>query len=37
VTVSGHVYVDSGDFSCSDSTINGEDCGTYTPKDPDDY
>ncbi|PSQ17273.1 hypothetical protein BRD00_08150 [Halobacteriales archaeon QS_8_69_26] len=36
-TVTGDVYVDPGDFSCSDSTINGQDCGSYSPKDPDDY
>ena len=36
-TVTGEVYVDSGDFDCTDSTIDGADCGNYTPKDPDDY
>lgn len=36
-TVSGDVYVDSADFDCTDSTIDGQECGTYTPKDPDDY
>jgi len=34
-TVAGDVYVDSDSFSCSDSEINGQDCGSYTPKDPD--
>lgn len=37
VTVTGHVYAPSGSFSCSDSTINGQDCGSYTPKDPGEY
>lgn len=37
VTVSGHVYAPSGSFSCTDSTINGQDCSSYTPRDPDDY
>ncbi len=36
-TVSGDVYVDPGDFSCSNATIDGQDCGSYTPEDPDDY
>ncbi|PSP33828.1 hypothetical protein BRC64_02545, partial [Halobacteriales archaeon QH_10_67_22] len=37
-TITGDVYVDSSDFSCSDSTINGEDCSEYTgPKDPSTY
>jgi len=36
-TVEGDVYVDSADFDCTDSTINGEDCGEYSPKDPDSY
>lgn len=36
-TVGGHVYVDSSDFDCTDSTINGQDCGEYSPRDPDDY
>ena len=37
VTVTGHVYAPSGSFSCSDSTINGQDCGSYTPRDPDEF
>lgn len=36
-TVSGEVYVDAADFDCADSTIGGQDCGEYTPKDPDEY
>jgi len=40
VTVTGHVYVDDGAFSCSgDSTLgpNEEDCSEYDSKDPGDY
>jgi len=33
-TIEGDVYVDSTDFDCTNSTINGQDCGEYTPKDP---
>jgi len=36
-SVSGHVYAPSGSFSCSDSTINGNDCSSYTPRDPSEY
>lgn len=36
-TVDGHVYVDAANFDCTGSTINGQDCGEYSPKDPDDY
>lgn len=36
-TVEGHVYVDDADFDCTDSTIDGEDCGEYSPRDPDDW
>lgn len=36
-TVSGEVYVDDADFDCTDSTIAGQDCSEYSPKDPDDY
>lgn len=36
-TVEGHVYVDQTDFDCTGSTIDGQDCGSYSPKDPDDY
>lgn len=35
--VDGHVYVDAADFDCTDSTVNGRECGEYTPKDPDAY
>lgn len=35
VTVKGHVYTD--DLKCSDSTINGEDCDSYDPKDSDEF
>lgn len=31
-TVEGHVY--SNNLDCDDSTINGQDCASYTPKDP---
>lgn len=38
VTVEGDVYANSGDLTCSDSsTIAGQPCSSYTPKDPDDY
>lgn len=33
-TVEGDVYVDSANFDCTDSTINGQDCDEYTPRDP---
>jgi flagellin-like protein len=33
-TVSGDVYVDEADFDCTDSTIDGQSCSEYTPKDP---
>lgn len=33
-TVSGEVYVDDDDLDCTDSTIAGQDCSEYTPKDP---
>lgn len=36
-TVGGEVYVEASDFDCTDSTIAGQDCGQYTPKDPDAY
>lgn len=36
-TVEGDVYVNAGDFDCTDSTIDGQDCSAYSPKDPDDY
>lgn len=36
-TVTGHVYVEPGDFDCTDSTIRGQDCGSYAPRDPDDW
>lgn len=32
--IDGHVYVDPSDFDCTNSTISGEGCGSYTPKDP---
>lgn len=32
--VEGHVYADPSDFDCTDSTINGQDCSSYTPRDP---
>ncbi|PSQ47294.1 hypothetical protein BRD19_10135 [Halobacteriales archaeon SW_7_65_23] len=34
--IQGHVYEDNG-FSCSSSTINGQNCGSYAPQDYDDY
>ena len=37
VTVTGHVYAPSGSFSCPGSTINGQDCSSYTPRDPDEF
>lgn len=36
-SVDGDVYIDQSDFDCTDSTINGQDCDEYTPKDPDDW
>lgn len=36
-TVEGHVYADPGDFDCDASIVNGEDCGDYSPRDPDDW
>lgn len=33
-TVSGDVYVDDSDFDCTNSTVNGQSCGAYTPRDP---
>ncbi len=36
-TVEGHVYVDAANFDCTGSTIDGQDCGSYSPRDPDDY
>ncbi|WP_136715255.1 type IV pilin [Halorientalis salina] len=33
-TVEGDVYVDPADFDCTNSEINGQDCGSYTPRDP---
>lgn len=32
--IRGHVYTDPADFQCTNSVINGEDCDSYTPKDP---
>jgi cytoskeletal protein CcmA (bactofilin family) len=37
VTVQGHVYVNDAQFSCSSSTINGQDCSSYSSKDPGDW
>jgi len=38
VTIEGDVYLPSGaGFSCSSSTINGESCSEYSPKDLSDY
>ncbi|WP_224333070.1 type IV pilin [Haloprofundus halobius] len=34
-TVEGDVYVPDGGFDCTNSTVGGENCGEYTPKDPD--
>lgn len=34
--IQGHVYEDNG-FSCSSSTINGQNCGSYAPQNYDDY
>lgn len=36
-TVSGEVYVADSNFDCTDSTIDGQDCSEYTPKNPSDY
>lgn len=32
--IEGDVYAVPGDFDCTDSTIDGQDCGSYSPKDP---
>jgi len=36
-TVEGDVYVDPSNFDCSGSTIAGQSCSEYSPRDPDDY
>lgn len=33
-TVAGDVYVDASDFDCTNTTIGGTDCGSYSPRDP---
>ncbi|WP_324756812.1 polymer-forming cytoskeletal protein [Haloarcula montana] len=32
--IQGDVYIDPADFDCTNATIGGQDCGSYTPKDP---
>jgi len=36
-TIESHVYADGTDFDCTDSTVNGQDCSSYAPRDPDGY
>lgn len=36
-TVKGDVYIDESKFDCTDSTINGQDCTSYSPRDPDSW
>lgn len=36
-SVEGNVYVDPSDLDCTNSTINGEDCGSYSPRDPSEW
>lgn len=36
-TVEGDVYADPANFDCTDSTIDGEDCSSYSPRDPSDW
>jgi len=36
-TIEGHVYADPADFDCTNAEIDGQDCGSYTPKDPDEW
>lgn len=36
-TASGDVYVDAADFDCTNSTVDGQSCSEYSPKDPGDY
>ncbi len=36
-TVEGHVYADTADFDCTNAEINGQDCSSYAPKDPDEW
>jgi len=33
-TIEGDVYADPSDLDCTNATINGESCGSYTPEDP---
>jgi flagellin-like protein len=35
--ITGDVYIDSADFDCTNSTINGQDCASYTPENPADW
>lgn len=37
VTVEGDVYIDESNFDCTNSVINGQNCSSYTPKDPGDW
>jgi len=37
VTVEGNVYAPTGGFTCTDSTIDGQECGSYTSNDLDEY
>lgn len=36
-TIEEDVYVDESNFKCTDSTIDGQDCDSYSPKDPSEY
>lgn len=36
-TVEGEVYVDAASFDCTNSTINGQSCAAYSPRDPETY
>lgn len=36
-TIEGHVYIEPSNFTCTGAEINGEDCSSYTPRDPDDW
>jgi hypothetical protein len=36
-TVEGDVYAPTGGFTCTNSTIDGQECGSYTPNDLDEY
>lgn len=36
-TVGGDVYVDAASFDCTNATVNGRSCASYSPRDPETY